>query len=176
MAARTALRPALLLVPLAACGGGGEDALGTAREAAGSTVTEARALSAGGEQWIAVARPDSAGNQEILLLRRARSRWAPVATGLRATGALWGVADADGDGEPEVWAARIVRTASAARVEVRARAVARGADYLLLAPLGAAGGMDHAQREFSFNVMGRPALQRWLTARAESAAAATGPR
>ena len=41
--------------------------------------------------------------------------------------------------------------------------------YRLRVPAGPAG-PDPAQREFSFNVMDRPAVQRWLTARADSLA------
>lgn len=173
---------ALLLCAAACSERAAPDALHTARAVLGPGVRAAVRFRAGELSWIAAARespgaaPDPVTREprdpaawEVVLLGEPGTP--PLATGLLVRGAdpgrLWGVADADGDGWPEVWAAQV----AGERLDLRVHAPRGGALYRVVVPLRR-GGMDHAQREFSFNVMDSPALQRWLTARAESIAAA----
>lgn len=161
------MRRASLLLLLAGCDAPG-DAVAVARATLGSSVVAAERFSAGGSEWIAAARLDSAA-RTVVLLRRGADGWQAVAPRLDAD-AGWGVADVDGDGaREEVWAARVAGGPASHRVAVDAYLPAAGTLYRLQVP-GGPDGLARAQREFSFNVMDRPAVQRWLTARADSVA------
>ncbi len=86
---------------------------------------------------------------------------------------MMGVEDADGDGDPEAWAAQY-RTSPGGGHAWDVRAYDRGgrAMYQLISGTASEGGVDASAQGFSGNVEQNPAMRQWLLARVQQLEAA----
>ncbi|HEY0020333.1 MAG TPA: hypothetical protein VGC13_28810 [Longimicrobium sp.] len=86
---------------------------------------------------------------------------------------MMGVADADGDGDAEVWAAQYRAARGGGHTwDVRAYERDDRTLYQLIATAKQAGGVDASAHSFSGNVAQNPAMRQWLAARVDELEAA----
>jgi hypothetical protein len=86
---------------------------------------------------------------------------------------LWGMADVDGDGDVEPWAASVLSGASAFSIDLRAYdPVTRDLHRFQAPSTERPERLDHARAELSPGAVRSPAGRRWLAARADSVIAA----
>jgi len=91
----------------------------------------------------------------------------------RSPDLLWGLADVDGDGDDDPWAAQVLSGATAFSIDLRAIDAVTGMVYRFQSPSTEhAERLDHARDELSPTAARNPAVARWLAARADSVVAA----
>ncbi|MBW3572249.1 MAG: hypothetical protein KY467_14200 [Gemmatimonadetes bacterium] len=85
---------------------------------------------------------------------------------------MMGVEDANGDGDPEVWAAQYRESRGAHTWDVRAYDRGGRTTYQLVATTRQGGAVDAAARSFSANTGQEPAVREWLGAKLDQLQAA----
>jgi|GEM_PF-3361007 len=120
----------------------------------------------------AIHKPGLYATREPFLPRLADTASATPADSAQL-GRMMGVADADGDGDAEVWAAQY-RAARGGGHTWDVRAYDRGgrALYQVIATSKREGGVDASAHSFSGNVEQNPAVRQWLTAKVQELEAA----